>query len=260
MTHQNTYNIGYQGGSGGFLFLHFFLLSDQYYNDIFDDVDFSDVVKQQWNIVNHREWKKKEFWPNNLAVVEAKTYLNKLLYFCNPTVEDFFQKKQILDIVVNWYQDIKDPAWPIITSVNDFVNLQGGIFDEMYNTLEYKNTLLYLTSQDNSKSIWLYTDFDSQNELAYYKQAYFYSDRPDKEKIQKTTDLTESWQHLEVDKNAVYFLNHSNIQIKLQDLVNSPDLLIDHGLIDHVNQKQYDLLKHWKSLHPPELLNKIGIK
>jgi hypothetical protein len=260
MTHQYTYNIGYRGGSGGFLFLHFLLLSDQYYNDIFGNVDLSDVVKQQWNIANHSEWKNTEFWPNNHAIVEAKTDLDKLLYFCNPTAEDFFQKKYTVDIVAKWYQDIKDPAWPIITSVDDFVNLPQWISDEMYNTLECKNTLLYLADKDKTKTVWLYTDFDSQNELAYYKKAYFYYDQPDKEKIQKSTDLTETWQNLKVDKNAAYFLNHSDIQIKLQDLVNSPDSLIDHGLITHVSQKQHDLLKHWKSLHPPELLNKIGIK
>lgn len=260
MTHQHTYNIGYRGGSGGFLFLHFLLLSEHYYTDMFDEVNFSHVLQQQWNIANHREWKNTEFWPNNHAVIEAKTDLNKLLYFCNPTAEDFFQKKHTVNIVASWYQDIKDPAWPIIASVDDFVNLPQWIINEMYNTLECKNTLLYLASKGYSKSVWLYTDFDSQNELAYYKKAHFYNAQPDKEKIQKSCERTESWQNLEVDKNAVYFLNHSDIQIKLQDLVNSPDSLIDHGLIDRVSQKQHDLLKHWKSLHPPELLKKIGIK
>lgn len=260
MIHQHIYNIGYRGASGGFLFLHFLLLSDQYYTDIFDNVNFSDVVAQQWNINNHREWKNTEFWPNNHAATEAKTDLNKLLYFCNPNAEDFFQKKQSINNVANWYNNIKDPTWPIITSIDDFVSLPQWIYDEMYSTLECKNTLLYLAGKVRSKSVWLYTDFDSQNELAYYKKAYFYYKQPLREKIQDVTNFIEIWNGVSVDKNAVYFLNYSDIQIKLQDLVNSPDLLIDYGLIKQVNQKQYDLLKHWKSLHPPELLNKIGIK
>lgn len=260
MTHQHIYNIGYRGGSGGFLFLHFLLLSDQCYNDIFDNIDFPDVIAQQWNISDHQRWKASEYWPNNFKSINNDSSLTKISYFCNPTVEEFFQKKQLLDTVIIGYNNVKDPDWPAVESLKDFVNLPNWIYDEIYNTLDCKNTLGYLKGQADLKHIWLYTDFNSQNELAYYKKAYFYHKQPSREKIQDFEDKTEIWNGISVDKNAVHFLNHSHIQIKLQDLVNSPDSLIDHGLIKQVNQKQHNLLKHWKSLHPPELLNKIGIK
>jgi hypothetical protein len=258
--HQHIYNIGYRGGSGGFLFLHFLLLSDQYYCDIFDNVNFSDVVAQQWNISDHNLWKINESWPNNCKSINDDSTLNKIVYFCNPTIEEFFQKKQSIKNVAVGYNNVKDPSWPAVESINDFVNLPKWIYDEIYNTLDCKNTLAYLTGQANVKSVWLYTDFDSQNELAYYKKAYFYHTQPLREKMQDFKTRTELWNGISVDKNAVHFLNHSDIQIKLQDLVNTPDLLIDHGLIRQVNQKQHKLLTHWKSLHPPELLKKIGIK
>jgi hypothetical protein len=257
---QQIYNIGYRGASGGFLLLHFLLLSDQYYTDIFYNTDFSNVVAQQWNISDHKLWKTTEFWPDNFKSINDDSAFRKTAYFCNPTVEDFFQKKQLVDNVANWYSNIRNPDWPIVTSVEDFVNLPNWIYDEVCNHLNCKNTLTYLRAQANVTSVWLYTDFDSQNELAYYKKAYFYLKQSSKEKIQDSTNLTEIWNGISVDKNALYFLNNSDIQIKLQDLVNTPDSLIDCGLIDHVNQKQSDLLKHWKSLHPPELLQKIDIK
>lgn len=257
---QHIYNIGYRGGSGGFLFLHFLLLSDLYHTDIFDNVNFSDVIAQQWNISNHTLWKNTEFWPNSIKTIESNTESSKILFFCNPGLEDFFQKKQQLDFIIKCYRDIMDPTWPALHSIENFINLPDWICQELDHTLESRNMLQYLRQQRLDKTVWLYTDFDSQNELAYYKKAYLYYNRPQQKKIQNVADLTEMWNGISVDKNAVYFLNHSDIQIKLQDLVNSPELLIDHGLIEKVNQKQYDLLKHWKSLHPPELLNKIGIK
>lgn len=259
MTRQFTYNIGYRGGSGGFLLLHFLLLSEQYYTNVFDNIDLSEVVAKQWNIVDHREWKKTEFWPNNFKSINGNSTLNKIAYFCNPTVEEFFQKKDSTDMVSNWYSNIKDHSWPAISSLNDLINLPKSIYDEMYTTLDCKNMLKYLTEL-NTKFVWLYTDFDSQNELAYYKKAYFYHNRPKKEKIQDFESHTELWNSISVDQHAVHFLNHSSIQIKLQDLVNTPELLIDHGMIDRVNQPQTDLLRRWKKLHPPEILKKIGIK
>lgn len=240
--------------------LHFLLLSDQYYTDIFDNVDFSNVVAQRWDISDHTLWKNTELWPNNFKSINDDSALDKIAYFCNPTVEDFFQKKQSIDNINVGYNNVKDPAWPTIASVDDLVNLPNWIHNEIFDTLGCKNKLMYLLGQANVVSVWLYTDINSQNELAYYKKASFYYDRPGKEKIQDLDNYTEMWNGISVDKLAVYFLNNSDIQIKLQDLVNVPDLLIDCGLINNVNQKQYNLLKHWKSLHPPELLQKIGIK
>jgi hypothetical protein len=261
MTHnQHIYNIGYRGGSGGFLFLHFLLLSDQYYTDIFNNIDFSDVIAQQWNISDHASWKTTEFWPNNVKSINDDSALDKIAYFCNPTIETFFQKKQSIDDMIVGYNDVKDPAWPAVESINDFVDLPDSIYNELCNLFNFKNTLAYLLNQANVKSVWLYTDFDSQNELAYYKKAHFYYQKPLREKIQDSINFTEIWNGVRVDKSAVYFLNNSDIKIKLQDLINTPDSLIECGLINSVNQKQYDLLKHWKSLHPSELLQKIGIK
>lgn len=257
---QIIYNIGYRGASGGFLFLHFLLLSEQYCTDMFYGIDFADVLAKQWNITNHNTWKNTEIPPSYIKTLNSDSELDKILFFWNPDQNQFFQKKQQSDFAIRCYNEIADVNWPVLKTFEDFVNLPDKIYQEIYSTLEHKTMLQYLRGLVQSKSVWLYTDWYSQNELAYYKRAYIYYNKPQQEKIQNNKDIAEMWNNISVDKNAVYFLNHSDIQIKLQDLVNSPESLIDHGLIQQVNQKQYDLLKHWKSLHPPELLNKIGIK
>jgi hypothetical protein len=260
MTHiQNVYNIGYRGGSGGFLFLHFLLLSDQYYTSIFDNIDFSNVVAQQWNISKNKQWKKTEFWPNNYNSINDNSDLDRILYFCNPTTDEFFKQQQLLDTIVNNYNNIKDVSWPIVESAADFINLPSWIYQEVCGTTECKNVLAHFAGTNKTKSVWVYTDVESQNELAYYKQAYWYFDQPKMEKMQSQNIRIETWQNVVVDSAAVHFLNHSDIQIKLQDLVNTPELLVEHGMINCVNQQQLKLLSHWKSLHPPELLKKIGI-
>lgn len=260
ITHdQHIYNIGYRGGSGGFLFLHFLLLSEQYCTDMFDNPDFSNVTAQHWNIIDHNRWKSTEVQPNNTKVLNSNSELDKIIFFCNPSQQEFFQKKQQVDLAIKCYNDIADANWPVLHSLEDFINLPDRIYQEIHSTLEYKTMLQYLRNMVPTKSLWLYTDFNSQNELAYYKKAYFYHNQPTRDKIQDFEDRTELWNGVTVDQHSVYFLNHSNIQIKLQNLVNTPDSLIDYGLINKVNQAQCNLLNHWKSLHPPELLKKIGI-
>ena len=53
----------YSGGSGGFLFLHWLLLSGQYWCD-FGGADTNTVIQQQWNI-GDQHWKSTERWPSN---------------------------------------------------------------------------------------------------------------------------------------------------------------------------------------------------
>jgi len=50
------------------------------------------------------------------------------------------------------------------------------------------------------------------------------------------------------------------LQIKLQDWVNRPELLVELGLIKTVNKQQITLLQRWKLLHAPQLLEEIGIQ
>lgn len=220
----------------------------------------SDAVASQWNISDNLKWKDSEVIPYNYESINGESGLDKILYYCNPTTEAFFEKQRLTDIVLKRYASIKQPAWPTLHNLTDLVNLDDTICDKVCSILRCKNILTYLrTNIPATKTVWLYTDFHSQNEMAFLKKAYLYFKDPEKEKITDFSELTDTWQNVTVDKHAVYFLNNTDIQIKLQDWINNPELLVDLGLVDTVNQKQFDLLDHWRKLHPPGLLYSMGI-
>ena len=251
------YYLGYRGGSGGFLLLHLLLLSDNFFAAFTEQKNFKQIFKDQWAIVDYLKWKQTEHWPSDVLTARSNSDLDKIFYFCNPSKNEFFNDSRLFEDFKQCYIDIKDQLWPDINSFVEFNNLPDRIKNEVTKTLGWSRT--NMLSDICKKTIWLYTDFDCQNELAFYKKAYFYYMQPGRNKIQDYEDFTEVWQDELVDKHAVYFLNNSDIQLKLQDLVNSPDILVSHGIVDFINQNQIDFLTHWKSLHPPELLKKIGI-
>lgn len=260
------YHLGYRGGSGGFVFLHFLMLSDQYYASFENNFSINFIVDYQWDIHTPADWKKTEIWPNNVCTFHSDTPLKKILYHCNPTQQEFFNypQRQFIDHFVVAYNNIKDSTWPSINSIDDFNYLPADVKQEVIETLrpycqQVINYFFNLPAESDT-FIWLYTDVDTRNELAWYKKAAFYRDNPFKEKITNLSKHATLWKETLVDSSAVYFLENSDIQIKLQHWANEPDILVDHQLIDKVNQKQYNLLNHWKKLHPPELLQKIGIR
>jgi hypothetical protein len=258
MSDKTVYHIGYCGGSGGFLLLHLLLLSGQYHTRFCKNISFEKIIKEQWSIPNPLFWKNTEIWPNNTATMCDETNLNKLLYFCNPTPEDFFGDYGFVEFN-NAYCNIKDATWPEIKSFVEFNNLPIWIQAEMLDRSGYKNLVSHVTAA--KKYVWIYTDINSQNELAFYKKAFFYYQRPTKEKTAEK-DLEKfaaPWKETFVHKKAIDFLNKTDIQIKLQHLVNHPEILIDCGLVTKINLRQFEFLAHWKHLHCPDLLHKIGI-
>lgn len=74
--------IGYSGASGGFLLLHFILLSHRYNIQFENNKSIRDIIGYQWNIKNAKYWKENEVWPSN-----SKTLLlpgSRIYFFCNP--------------------------------------------------------------------------------------------------------------------------------------------------------------------------------
>jgi hypothetical protein len=260
MPEKTIYHLGYSGGSGGFLLLHLLLLSDNFFCFFPEQKQFDQILKDQWNISDHKLWKQNEHWPDNFMTASSNSLHNKLLFDCNPSVDEFFTYNRFFQRFNQAYHDIKDSSWPDITSFVDFDQLPQRIKIEVVDTLNCENLIqLALSDSFHKKNIWLYTDIYSQNELAFYKKAKFYYKRPNQEKIEDFTNKSKKWQNVLVHIHTIYFLNNSDIQIRLQDLANDPTILITHGLVDNINQNQYRLLTQWKKLHPPELLKKIGI-
>jgi hypothetical protein len=252
------YNVGYRGGSGGFIFLHFLLLSERYYAN-FGNRSVSEIIDHQWNIKNTSLWKQSETWPLNFDTVNTSSNLPKVLYFCNPSISEFENTQHSLFIRFKQsYNNIKDPLWPDIDSFDDFIALPENIKTEMLTVSGTHNILDF--SYNKPFKIWLYTDFNSQNELAWYKKAAFYYKNPTKEKITDIKKYSSGWKNDLVDNYALHFLNHSDLQIKLQDWINDPEMLVELKLIEKVTQPQIDFLNRWKKLHSPELLKLIGIK
>lgn len=260
MQSNKVYNIGYRGGCGGFIFLHFLLLSENFYKNIFLDTNFEDVLTTQWRINNPTEWKRNEFWPYNFKSISDVSDLAKITYYCGPTHEVYFDNEEFHKPIFGYYKEIMAEEWPHVNSIDDFNNLPAYILEETYNTLECRNVIDHIRKLLPKTNIWLYTDFQSQNELSFYKKAYYYQNKPEKEKINTSNDFTEVWNNELVDKYAIPFLNKSDITIKLQDWINDPDLLVDLKIIDKINDRQYKLLQHWKSLHSSNLLTALKIK
>jgi len=274
-----NYHLGYQGGSGGFILFHFLLLSEKYFSEFNSGIgnDIKKIVEHQWNVSDHKKWKNSEITPNNyLTYCSNNSCLTKLLFFCNPTVNDFFYYEYEFEKIKISYNNIKDSSWPDVNNLKNILDLPSYIKNELllvdpirfYFLTVYKNSIDFENHKPNyafDKSIWIYTDAISQNELSYYKKAYWYCDyninstNPKMSELYLIKNETSVWKNMYVDTNALIFLNNSDIQIKLQEFINNPDILIDMGLIDKVSNSQLSLLNHWKKLHPKELLKKIGI-
>ena len=84
------YNVGYCGGSGGFIFLHFLLLSEQYYCSFGNNqISLDEIIKNQWNIKNNFTWKKTEVWPSNVDTINSDKQLCKI-YSSNKEIRATF--------------------------------------------------------------------------------------------------------------------------------------------------------------------------
>jgi hypothetical protein len=263
--------IGYSGGSGGFLLLHLLLLSGKFYT-AFDSTDsLQNIINSQWDIKNHCDWKKSETLPNNLlTALSTDTQTSRLYFFCNPgfenssftqchakslilytdihsqadlaflkksmwwqngsnTREHNFVRRSYGILVEQWnmhYCNIKDPSWPSRVSPRRIHKLSTPIYKEI---LESEHT------QNRLKQVSDYLDGIPFGAILYKNTL--------------------------VDQYILPFLNNANVVIKLQDLVNSNgSVLLDILDIPCINKQQLDLINHWKKLHPPALLEKIGIK
>lgn len=253
--------LSYSGGSGGFLLLHLLLLSGEFYTVFDADKSINSIVNKQWNVSDHSKWKTLEIWPNNLATLSATTSLVRLYFVCNPDVNDtsFIPAKNLVlytDIdsqielshykKANWFSDdrnssskiatfkkliqdwnvhynnIKDPSWPSRVSVRRINGLPNDIQQELLES-QYTHQLLKKFADCRLPSVGTYGK-----------------------------DL--------VDLSILPFLNNADVVVKLQDLVNSNGTVLENLLeISPINNQQRDLICHWKKLHPPELLQKIGI-
>jgi hypothetical protein len=250
--------LGYNGGSGGFLSLHVILLSDEYHIKFDPDQSLDQVLAKQWQISDPDQWKSHEVWPSvHQTMLDTKATKPRASLLCNPTVDMFQQgnAQYLLSHLIASYNSVKDLSWPDIASIDDWCNLPDHIIDEceQIHDLRFAKAMSRLIA---AKKVLLYTDAYSQNELAFYKKAFKYHGTPN---VQKTPLEAVCLEDCLITPHTADLAAICDCRIRLQDLVNTPQILVDLGLISAVNQRQLDLIDHWKSLHPPKLLLDIGI-
>ena len=68
------------------------------------------------------------------------------------------------------------------------------------------------------------------------------------------------YQGQEVYLGVLPFLKSADVTVKLQDLINHTQHVLNQVFgIDQINDQQKDLIEHWKTLHPREMLIALGI-
>lgn len=257
----NNINLMYAGGSGGFFLLHLLLLSGKYMSVFPPGWTVQSIVQHQWAIVNADCWKDNEIMPINPLTEQAHTDLNKIYFYCNPHLyhkiysatnvvlytdfdsqqklclykksnrflnhrsvyvnQKIFEYRQLIQQWRNYYQAVRDPSWPACPSIKQFYTLPDYIQKELLNGPDVTH--------------YINKDYRGLNTENYAGQA--------------------------VDKNIVDYLKNARLAICLQDLVNSrAQILVDQGLITEINSQQLELIDRWRSLHPTQLLNHIGIR
>lgn len=244
--------LGYRGGSGGFLLLHLLLCSGDYHVSFEDGMTFDDAIKIQWQITDTLCWKNNEVWPDPHETMLTTSPLSRIFYYCNPDIGKYFLPQKY---IVDSYQRCKDQSWPDIGDFESYLKLPKHIRDEC--EIQHGLAPLIQRYAKHKKFVWLYTDIDSQHELAYYKKAHWYWQQPEKPKqIQPEHGI---YNNTPVEIEAVPFLQRCDIVLYLQDLIRNPNLLVDKGLMQSVNSRQIQLIENWLSLHPLELLQKINL-
>lgn len=254
-------NLLYSGGSGGFILLHFLLLSDQFDVVFKNNKSYHDAVKWQWQISNSDKWKSNEYWPDNNATSKIITDKRKIYFFCNPQQHSdlrayckynvalyvdyasqlklaYFKKAWIYEkkfkcardpkftamrqLLRNWkshYNNIRDTTWPKYTTIKNIQSLPKKIRREILQDPYTRNFTEYY----------------------YQKPIIRFRGRP-------------------VFSGFVPYLNRANVVINLQEFINSRGQnVVDLLKLPPVNTQQIELIEHWCSLHPVELLTQVGI-
>ena len=248
----NDLHLNYFGGSGGFLALHLLLLSNYYSNELNNRLDA--IINSQWNIVDHNKWKHTETWPDNnktLSMFESPKlffYLNKsslewrevsgiklLIYtdLASQLALCKYKKAWIGNISAadqdlnfhfsRFYNNIKDPTWPDCTEIVQSKNLPKFIQNELLAHTEYIDFI-------NAES---------------WEQWLVITNRENK-----------------INNNIVFpeiadVAQHSDLTIKLQDILNSYGKALLQPLGLAVLNQHVALIEKWKSLHSEEILSII---
>lgn len=112
------------------------------------------------------------------------------------------------------------------------------------------------------KKVLVYTDLKTQVRLSWYKKAFWFIGKNDNYDL----FIKEAKEILSNNKNLYYnpvyeLFEKADILIKFQDLLNEKTLEIELNKFGvEITQEHIDFMNHYKSLHTPLLLHKIGVE
>lgn len=262
--------ILYSGASGGFVVLHYLLLTRKYQIDIINHQPLEEIIEHQWAVRFPGKWKSKELWPDNSQTDLLPS--PRLYFFCgfNNTIGHFPGDNLVVytdissqiklaqyknanwfcstsfygdarRVYRNWqqhYQKIKDSTWPACASWRKLNQLPKDIYNE-------------IVSNDHHKQ---FIDYEQSLKSRTFGRSTATSESI---KISNSVD----YQGRSIAKEAKNLINVAKYSILLQDFINSNGQeLLDLLDLGTVSDEQIQLLNHWKSLHPKELLEQIGIR
>jgi len=280
-------NILYFGGSGGFLFLHLLLLSDQYWCSVTTD------LYDRWIEHARLDPKLQAYVMDHVKLPESDYTAVKLPSW--PTYEQYLDtsnhlldgQKQLLECLLTSLTNNKirsqvaNDHWPEL--VEEMIKLQWSPRDSWKSSELWPNNIdtisnpapavyhkIYYTCNDVQDwtalpgyPVILWTDLKTNIRMSWFKSAgWFFNWAKDKCWSQAKSILTTC--SVEVDGKVLHqdlaqVWNHPTaIKIRLQDLVNNPIKTLSLFGVKY-NERHHALIKLWKKQHPDMLLNKSGI-
>jgi len=259
-------NLFYSGGSGGFLLLHLLLLSGRYHVVFRNNVPMPTALNSQWKITDHESWKKTETWPDNEKTSHSHSELTKIYFYCNPGAQ--YQPDNIdyhgtfgeySNYNVGLYTDYSSQvllakykkAW-YFGETDTVRNQKFSTFRKLLNTWQTHYDNIRDPSWPKCQSFTKINQLPAaiKQELMEDPHTQYFLD----------FEYHSDYQGQEVSLEVLPFLESANVTVRLQDLVNHTEHVLDQVFeIDHINDRQKSLVEHWKSLHPAHMLTALGI-
>ena len=292
-------NILYFSGGGGFLFCHLLLLGEQHFAHIdyphaYDqsgpwvmqlaqDPEFCQWILDQGRLPeSDYQGLKQPSWPsysdyvaqgnqwpevqqallyavaqnnNDIADIAELNYRKFRVFFQHVMQSQWDPGRRYWKQTEYWPRNDTTRTTPVPPGVGK-IYLHGHKLND------------WLESPHPGTKVLLYTDVHSHLRLASYKNAWFYNDLDGRTwkptRINGHRWVLRNWTGHMPDGQPVFDQaataeKHADIVIKLQDLVNHPEATLSKFGMSF-NHSQQKLLAHWRSQHPVELLDRLGIR
>jgi hypothetical protein len=266
-------NLFYLGGSGGFIFLHWMLLLKKHFCQIPIDNNSAAPFRQKFKDIKPLDRQNYEsiqdhLWP---SYKDYKENFPKLLdSILRETSRQYSLHGDDQHNDIEWYDAnlsaIFTKQWNLSSTWK--ATEQWPENDQtLLKSCNHKKFKIYFTCNDVQKwvsfpgqKIILYTDIRTQLRLSYYKKAWiFYNSNANKSFRPIVKNILQNkstlFNGVLISSLLKPLISPVTQLVCLQDLLLKPSEVFG---ITH-NDEQCKLLKIWANLHPPELLNKIGL-